>query len=47
MDRAENGGPEAIVVDVLSRLIGYTAVGLRFWARRVGGAPYWRDDWVI
>jgi hypothetical protein len=40
-------GINALAADVIPRAIAMIAVGLRFYARHVGGSKYSWDDWLI
>ena len=43
----KNAVAECIALEVILRVLAYSTVGLRFWARRKAGSHYWWDDWLI
>ena len=40
-------GTSTLVADVVTRLIGFSAIALRFISRRIAGAKFWWDDYLI
>jgi len=42
-----NAGPTTLAALLVTRCLAIIVVGLRFFARRIGGSPYWWDDWFV
>ena len=47
VDLSEDAGPSTLAAEVVTRVLAWIAVALRFLARRLAHSKYRWDDWII
>ena len=47
MDTEETQQPSLYSATIATYLLASIAVSLRFWSRRLKGAGWWLDDWLV